>query len=258
MTVPPHVDLDARPSSLPGRPGLAQGKLAGIAAHLFTALGAGLGFLAIAEAADRRFGLCFAWLGVAFVVDGLDGALARRLRVGEIAPDIDGALLDLVVDYLTYVIAPLFAVWMAQASADAGVILPCAALAAVGSALYFADTRMKTSDHWFRGFPACWNVLALYYFAFHPPLWATAFVLIGATMLLFAPFASVHPLRTKRLRPLTVFVSCVWLACAGVLVWRDFHPQVLAQWGLMLTAIYFIALSLFRGSADRHDHGGPG
>lgn len=246
MTGPRQPDADSLTLSRSER-------VAGVAVHLFTAAGAGLGLLALTAAIDRRFALCFAWLGAALVVDGLDGALARRARVSETAPFIDGALLDLVVDYLTYVIVPLIALWRSDLMPH-GLALACALVVAIGSALYFADKRMKTPDLWFRGLPGCWNIVALYLFAFRLPATMTAAILLGGTALMFAPIVCVHPLRVTRYRGLTLAISLLWLACAGAAILRSFAPTPLANWGLGLSGLYFIGLSVWRGRPNSGSH----
>lgn len=218
----------------------------GVAVHLFTAVGAGLGFMALVAAFDRRFDLCFAWLGAALFVDGADGPLARRAKVTQTAPFIDGALLDLIVDFLTYVVAPLFALWRSNLMPQ-DLALACSIVAMVGSALYFSYRHMKTADLWFRGFPACWNIVVFYIFVFRFPALISAGILLGGAALMFAPVYSVHPLRVSRWRAATLAVSLIWLACAGVLIWRDFAPTPPAALGLAFAALYFIGLSLWRG-----------
>jgi len=240
---PASHDLD--PAS-PSRSDVARG----LAVHMLTASGAGFGLLALAAAIERRFALCFAWLGAALLVDGLDGALARRLRASETAAFIDGALLDLVVDYLTYVVVPLIALWRSDLAPRAPV-LACAWIVACASALYFADRRMKTADLWFRGLPACWNVVVFYLFAFRPPAWATLAVLLVGAALMFAPIAGVHPLRVRRLRALTIAATLLWLASAAATIERNFSPSFMTQTGLALSGLYFVALSVWRGRPDR-------
>ena len=138
-------------------------RLAAFGVHLLTALGVGLALVALLEAVREHWAAMFAWLGAALIVDGIDGPLARRLDVGRLQPDLSGDTLDLVVDYVTYVFVPAYAI------AASGLLLPIAApVLGVGivmaSALYFADRRMKTDDNHFRGFPALWNGVAFYLF----------------------------------------------------------------------------------------------
>ena len=115
------------------------------------------------------------------------------------AATIDGTVLDLVVDFLTYVLVPVIALWRSdlmptQASFWIGLIVT------IASALYFADTRMKTDDLWFRGFPATWNIVVLYLFVLRPPWVVSALILLGAAALMFTPVVFIHPLRVVRLR----------------------------------------------------------
>ena len=124
-------------------------RLAAFGVHLLTALGVGLALVALLEAVREHWAAMFAWLGAALIVDGIDGPLARRLDVGRLQPDLSGDTLDLVVDYVTYVFVPAYAI------AASGLLLPIAApVLGVGivmaSALYFADRRMKTDDNHFR------------------------------------------------------------------------------------------------------------
>ena len=136
--------------------------------HVFTALGAGLALLALLEAVREHWSAMFAWLGVALVIDAADGPMARRLDVVRLQPNWSGDVLDLVVDFVTYVFVPAYAI------TASGLLLPIAApLLGIGvtvsGALYFADRRMKSDDNHFRGFPGLWNVAAFYLFLLHWP-----------------------------------------------------------------------------------------
>ena len=136
--------------------------------HIFTAMGAGIALIALLEAVREHWVAMFGWLGVALLIDALDGPIARRLDVARVLPDWSGEMLDLVVDFVTYVFVPAYAI------TASGLLLPLAApLLGVGivvtGALYFADRRMKTSDNHFRGFPALWNGAAFYLFLLHLP-----------------------------------------------------------------------------------------
>ena len=182
---------------------------AGFSVHLFTASGGAVAVLALYAAIARDFAACFAWLGLALFIDGVDGALARAARVKVTAAAIDGAVLDLVVDFLTYVLVPVAALWRSglmpsEASFWIGLIVT------IASALYFADTRMKTDDLWFRGFPATWNLVVFYLFVLRPPWMLSAFILLGAAALMFTPIVFVHPLRVVRLRRLTIAMTLAW------------------------------------------------
>ena len=222
-------------------------RAAGWSVHLFTASGAAVALLALAAAIERDFPLFFAWLGLALFIDGVDGTLARFVRVEETAPTIDGATLDLVVDFLTYVVTPMVALWRSDLM-PSEIALSLAAVVVIASALYFAGTRMKTPDHWFRGFPALWNAFAFYLFVFKP-LWPVSAVLtLLATAAMFAPLVFVHPLRVERLRPLTLAATLAWFALAGVAIFQGLEPALWVKIGLAAIALYLIALPLARSS----------
>src|ERR1700733_14550670 len=171
--------------------------------HIFTALGAGVGLIALLEAVREHWAAMFAWLGVALVIDALDGPLARRVDVARGQPNWSGDVLDLVVDFVTYVFVPAYAI------TASGLLLPPAAPLlgagiAVSGALYFADRRMKAADNHFRGFPGLWNVAAFYLFLLR---WPPAMSSLGIAVLIvatFLPFHVLHPVRVARLRWLTL------------------------------------------------------
>lgn len=220
-------------------------RIAGMAVHLLTAAGAAAGLMALVAAFEQEFSAMFVWLGLALLIDGVDGTFARLAKVKQTAPDYDGAVLDLVIDYLTYVVVPVVAIWRSGLIAE-DVALPLGLLVMVCSSLYFADRRMKMEDHFFRGFPALWNVVALYLFVFRMPGWVnvTIILLLCGLMFLRVPFA--HPIRVRALRPLTLVITCVWFASALVAVTHGLRTDVLAKLGLGLGGLYFIGLSVWR------------
>lgn len=218
--------------------------------HLLTALGAALGFLALQAVFAGNLTLAFIWLGVALVVDAVDGPLARRFAVKSRAKRYDGALLDLVVDFVTYVFVPAAMLLRPEVmAAPYGVIAGLAVTLA--SALYFADTGMKTDDWWFRGFPAVWNIVVFYIVAFAPPAWLALAVILVATALMFLPVVFVHPVRVRRWRWLTLTILGVWALAAVVTLWQGMAPDVWSKAGLGLAACYFVGLGLARAGMPR-------
>src|SRR6187551_3348464 len=188
-------------------------RAAAFSVHIFTALGAGIALMALLEAVREHWAAMFAWLGAALVVDALDGPIARRFDVVRLQPNWSGEVLDLVVDFVTYVFVPAYAI------TASGLLLPVAAPVLgigimVSGALYFADRRMKTSDNHFRGFPALWNLAAFYLFLLHlPPILSTLGIAI-LIALTFAPFHVLHPVRVVRLRWLTLWLVAAWAVLA--------------------------------------------
>ena len=170
---------------------------AALAVHLFTASGAAVALIALEAAIERDFPRCFAWLGVALFIDGVDGTLARAARVTERASAIDGVVLDLVVDFLTYVVTPVVAIWRSDLMPPT-LSFALGLVVAFASALYFADKRMKTGDYWFRGFPALWNIVAIYLFVLRLPVIVSSLLMVLGSAAMFAPIVFVHPLRVEK------------------------------------------------------------
>ncbi|MBQ2260567.1 MAG: CDP-alcohol phosphatidyltransferase family protein [Loktanella sp.] len=224
-----------------------------LSVHLLTASGAVFAMLAMLAAVEQKWDLMFLWLVVAFFVDGIDGPLARKYEVTRNAPVFDGVLLDLIIDYLTYVFVPAYALFKSG-------LLPgwtgWFAIIAItfASALYFADTRMKTKDYSFSGFPGCWNMLVLVIFALEPNFWISLVLVSSLAVAMFLPLKFVHPVRTKRWRMVTLPMALAWTLFAGWAAWVDFHPQSWAHSGLVVTSVYL----LFAGIAQQIIYGKDG
>jgi phosphatidylcholine synthase len=196
-------------------------RAAAFCVHIFTALGAGVALLAMLEAVREHWAAMFWWLGVALVIDAIDGPMARRLDVIHVQPDWSGDVLDLVVDFVTYVFVPAYAI------TASGLLLPLAApvlgiAIAVTGALYFADRRMKSADNHFRGFPGLWNVAAFYLFLLHPQPAIGSLAVAILIVLTFVPFHVIHPVRVVRLRWLTLPLVAVWASLVTYAVAVDF------------------------------------
>jgi phosphatidylcholine synthase len=218
--------------------------------HLFTATGAVFAMLALLEAARGQWSLMFLWLVVAFVVDGIDGPLARRYDVKTRAPIIDGALLDLIIDYLTYVFIPAFALFQSG-------LLPgwtgwiAIIVITFTSALYFADTRMKTADNSFSGFPACWNMLAVVIFATRPEFWVTLTLVVALAGTMFVQVKFIHPVRTKRWRNLSLPIALVWTGLAGWAALANFAQPAWVTWALVATSIYLLLVGVVQQATEK-------
>lgn len=220
-------------------------RLAAWAVHGFTAFGAVLGFAALMAAGQGEAAACFAFLGLALVVDGIDGTFARRLRVKDALPGIDGAVLDLVIDYLTYVLVPaVFVVWFDLVPRGLG--MPAAAWMLVTSLYCFANTGMKSADHYFVGFPAIWNVVVLCLWLLGLGKAANTVVIAVLGVLTFVPVTFLHPLRVRTLLPLNALATAAWLVSAGWLV--AVHPdRPMLPFAVWLAAgAYYVAVSAWR------------
>lgn len=205
--------------------------------------------LAMLAAVEAKWDLMFLWLVVAFAVDGIDGPLARKYDVRSNAPQFDGVLLDLIIDYLTYVFIPAFALFQ---SGLMGGWTGWAAIIIITftSAMYFADTRMKTADNSFSGFPGCWNMLVLVIFAIKPDFWVSFAMVALLAVAMFMPVKFIHPVRTARWRWLSLPMVVVWTLCAGWAAWVEFHPQSWAIWGLAVSSVYLAGAGMVQQFLD--------
>jgi len=221
-------------------PATTSRRAAAFGVHIFTALGAGVALLALLEAVREHWPAMFVWLGVALIIDAVDGPIARRLDVIRLQPNWSGDILDLVVDFVTYVFVPAYAITASR------LLLPVAAPIlgigiVVSGALYFADRRMKSEDNHFRGFPGLWNIAAFYLFLLNwPPVWSSLAIamLIVAT---FLPFWVLHPVRVERLRWLTLTLMAVWTVLTIYTVVQDFNVERPVTIVLCLIAVYVFA-----------------
>lgn len=164
------------------------------AVHLLTASGAFWAFLSIIAAADHRWVAMFGWLGFALFVDAIDGPMARKVDILRVLPNWSGDVLDQIIDYATYVIIPAFALYESGMIGGALSFI-AAAMIVISSAIYYADTRMKTNDYFFRGFPVAWNMVIFTFFAIQPnEITAFAFVAF-CSVATFLPIKFLHPVR---------------------------------------------------------------
>jgi phosphatidylcholine synthase len=168
--------------------------------------------------------------------------------VTEVLPRWSGETLDLIVDFTTYVFVPAYAI-VASGLLPNGLAIPAGVLIVVTGALYFADRQMKTADNYFRGFPAVWNLAALYLYLLEPPPWLAAVMIVTLAALSFAPIKFLHPLRVKHLRVLNIALLGAWSVLAALAVVRDLNPGPYVIWPLVAIAVYFFAVGLLRRAA---------
>jgi phosphatidylcholine synthase len=218
-------------------------KAAAWSVHAYTGLGAVCGFGSLLASVEQDFRTAFVWLVAATLIDASDGVLARAAGVKEHTPDFDGARLDDIVDYLTYVIAPVFLLYQAG-SLPEGWGAAVAAIVLLSSAYGFASADAKSDDYFFTGFPSYWNIVAVYLYAVELPRLANAGVLLVLSALVFVRIGYVYPSRTPVLRGLTIALGGVW-AVLMLLIIRampDAPPALVAV--SLFFPVYYTVLSL--------------
>ncbi|MCL5777514.1 CDP-alcohol phosphatidyltransferase family protein [Limibaculum sp. FT325] len=228
------------------------------AVHAFTTSGIVLGFLALLAILEGDRIAVFIWLGLALFVDGIDGTLARRVKVTEMTPKFDGAVLDNVIDFFNYVAVPAMMVYWFDFVPEGWATVSAAAIMAV-SCYTFANLDLKTSDYYFAGFPAVWNVVVLYFHILQTDPWLNLAVIALCCVLTFVPWKYVHPFRVRDWRNVTVPMTVLWAATSFRLVLIDTEGQSISDasplvfWLWVGASLYFVALSGWRSIRPEPD-----
>jgi phosphatidylcholine synthase len=222
--------------------------------HVYTATGtvfAMLTVIAVLEGETVRA----LWLGLAaMVVDGTDGMLARHLEVKRWVPWFDGALLDNIVDYLTYAFTPMVLLWSTGYLGDGTSATVLAVVPLLASAYQFCRVDAKTEDHLFLGFPSYWNVVAFYVIVLDLEPTAVAVLLTICAALVFIPVGYVYPSRTDTLRGLTLVLTTLWLVSYAVLLSQLPDPSVVWLTISLVYVVYYVALSLHLTARRSRSH----
>ena len=211
--------------------------------HVLTASGVAFAFVALILATGGQWAAMFVFLGLALIVDGIDGPLARAFNVAEVLPRWSGDTLDIVVDFVTYVFVPAYAI-AGSGLLPSTLALPAGVIIVVTGAIYFADRNMKTADNFFRGFPVLWNLAAFYLDLLQPSEWLTAAIVALLAALTFAPIKFLHPLRVTRLRLLNIVLLTLWAMLALIAVLLDLDPGPYVTWPLVAIAVYFLGVGM--------------
>lgn len=225
-------------------------RLAALAVHAYTAAGAVIGLLALLAALAEQARTAFLWLAMAVVIDSSDGALARWARVKQTAPWLDGARMDDIVDYLTYVFVPVVLLYVWGLLPEPGG-LAVAACPLVASLYGFARTDAKTADHFFTGFPSYWNIVVLYLAALAWSPAANAAALLAFVALVFVRIGYIYPSRTPQFRTLTVTLGIAWGISVVAMIWLLPSPPAWLVYGSLAYPVYYGLLSLYLHSRRR-------
>lgn len=211
--------------------------------HAYTGSGAVFAMVGLTAVADGNARRAFAAMFLATAVDATDGVLARLSRVKDVLPGVDGGKIDDLVDYVTFVVLPMFLA-LRFGLLPAAVRWPVVAAVLLASLFGFVAPDAKTSDHFFTGFPSYWNIVVLYLFVLHAPPPVNAAVLIVLAALVFVRIGYVYPTRTTVLRGLTLVLGSLWAAALGAIIVR--LPIVLTTVAVvsLLFPLYYTVLSL--------------
>lgn len=209
--------------------------------HLLTASGSFLAFLSLVAASEERWTAMFWWLGLALFVDGIDGPIARKLEVKEILPTWSGDMLDNIIDYVTYVLIPAFALYQRGFMGE-GLSFLSAAIIVVSSAIYYADTGMKTKENFFKGFPVVWNMIVFTLFVIQPGEYVSFAVVVVAGIMTFLPVNFLHPVRVIRLRLVNLSVFFLWCALGAIALFQAMDASPYVKIGIAASGIYLFVI----------------
>lgn len=212
--------------------------------HILTAMGGVVGLLTIIAVSQHNWLLAMLGMAVVAAIDSVDGTLARAFRVKERVPQIDGALLDNMVDYFTYVIVPAYFFYEAALAPPVAAI-GIAVAVVFASAYQFSQADAKTEDCFFKGFPSYWNVVVLYLFLLGWPAWLNAIVMFAFAAGVFVPIKYVYPSRTRFMMPVSVVLTIGWAALLLFVIARYPEPQPVLLHASLLYPAYYLGLSFY-------------
>lgn len=219
--------------------------------HAFTMTGLIWVLLSAYSLYEGHIKMMWLWLGIALIVDAADGPLARKAKVAEVVPWFSGVMLDNLVDYLTWTFLP--ALFMARyLNFGSGLAAMLAAIIVLTSSMFcYANTKMKSSDWYFVGFPAAWNIVAVIIWLFPLPLWCNWVIVIIFATLALIPWKWIHPFRVRELRVFNATAAVVWVITTSAMVYT--HPEVplwlLLPWGI--AGIWLLVVGAIRTWRDR-------
>lgn len=212
--------------------------------HILTASGSFLAFLGVVAAAEHRFVDMFWWLGLALAVDGIDGPIARKVRVKEVLPNWSGDTLDNIIDYVTYVLLPAFALYQSGMIGEPW-SFAAAGMIVVSSAIYYADMGMKTDEYFFSGFPVVWNMVVFTLFVIDASATTAMIIVTISVIMTFLPINFLHPVRVKRLRSLNMAIFLVWCVLSGYALLLHFSSPDWVVAGVVITGLYLYCIGGF-------------
>lgn len=228
-----------------------QQRFIGWCVHAFTASGAFVGLLALLEIYKHQLIPAFWLMGIAVVIDAVDGLFARMIKIKVAVPEINGELLDNIVDFFNYTIVPAFFLLVTPLVPDYWCIV-CVIAITFSSAYQFTQVDAKTYDHFFKGFPSYWNIVVFYLFFWQMNPWINLMILFGLAILSFVPIKYIYPSRldylthNKTLRLATLLATVIWGVATGGLMWVYPQSNLILVLVSMSYMILYVALSLYR------------
>ena len=216
--------------------------------HLFTVTGVIFSLLALIAAINKNLPLMFFYLASALFVDGIDGTLARKVDVKKYTPNINGEILDNIIDFLNYVFVPSFVIFWLEFVPKGSELIMSAIILTV-SCYTFANNNIKTSDFYFSGFPALWNVVILYFYILNSDPLINLVIILFFAILTFIPIKFLHPFRVKRLRKTSLIFLLIWMISTVILLYYNHLSESILDISFLFwtfSNLYFLILTIYR------------
>jgi phosphatidylcholine synthase len=214
------------------------------AVHAFTASGIVAGFFALRATILGQAREAFFWMLIAVLIDAIDGTLARAVDIKRVLPWFDGAKLDDIVDYFTFVIVPVVFLYQLHLLPVSGTFL-FVALPLLASAYGFCQAAAKTPDFFFTGFPSYWNIVAFYLYAGHTPTWFNGLLICTLSLFVFIPIRYIYPTRTVPFRKLTNILGVLWGGMLLALLWQLPSSSPWLLFVSLYYPLYYTVLSFY-------------
>jgi len=212
------------------------------AVHLYTSLGLVLGFLALIAAADGRAWEVTVLMGLAMIVDGTDGALARWWQVSRWLPGFDGRKLDDITDYLNYAFIPVYCLYRFELVPAAW--LPALFVVLLAAAYGFCQVNAKTDDKYFTGFPNYWNLVVFYMYLLRLPPAVNVLILLFLAVMVFVPIKYIST-QTLFMRSIYAALLALWSLNILIILFNFDRPDPRLVYLSLLFPAYHVALSFY-------------
>ena len=225
-----------------------QERFLGTLVHLLTGFGIVAGFFSLISVLNNNQKDAFLWLGLAFLIDSIDGTLARKFDVKKNLPNIDGKMLDSIIDFFNYVIIPSIMIYWFNYVPDQFIVLIPVILIFI-SLFSYVNLNILTNDNYYNGFPAIWNVIVLYFYIFGTSQNVNLILLTLLIFLKFSPLKCIHPLRVKRFKNLSIIFAIIWFLTSALLILIKQSNQIsineiFIMFFWVISNIYFIIISI--------------
>ncbi|SCW32919.1 CDP-diacylglycerol-choline O-phosphatidyltransferase [Borreliella japonica] len=210
--------------------------------HTFTASGLIVGLYSIISIVNGDYSLLLKLTVIGLIIDGIDGTMARKLKVKELIPEIDGTLLDNITDYINYTFIPVIFFYLGEFIAEKYKIAICIGIL-LSSAYQFSRTDAKTNDNYFRGFPSLWNIFVILNIIFKIGQITNLITISICIILSFIPIKFIYPSKTKELRKITTPITIISCLIFAVSIFLKL-PATALKIAKTVLIVYFAYLTL--------------